>query len=96
MEIGKKINFPEKGPMRGQYKYYVAKKFCMFYFTVINSEDLASVLLEMFVLINLLSTLTQARIRVQKVTEGTKDAYKGAVYLLYGNIPKILFDFFLF
>ena len=29
------------------------KKFCMFYFTVINSEDLASVLLEMIVLINL-------------------------------------------
>ena len=39
MEIGK-INFPEKGPMSGQYKYCIAKKFYMFYFTVINSEDL--------------------------------------------------------
>ena len=52
MEIGR-INFPEKGPKRGQYKYTIAKKFCMFYFTVINSEDLASALLEMLVLINL-------------------------------------------
>ena len=39
--------------MRGQYKFCTAVKFCMFYFTVINSEDLASVLLEMIVLINL-------------------------------------------
>ena len=29
------------------------KRKCIFYFTVINSEDLASVLLELFVLINL-------------------------------------------
>ena len=35
--------------MRGQYKFCIAKKFCMFYLTVINSKDLASVLL---VLIN--------------------------------------------
>ena len=35
--------------MRGQYKLCIAKKFCMFYFTVINSEDLVSVLLEMLV-----------------------------------------------
>ena len=47
------FNFPEKGPMRGQYKFCIAKKFCMFYFTVIDSEDLASDLLEMLVLINL-------------------------------------------
>ena len=39
--------------MRGQYKYCIAKKFCMFYFTVINSEYFASVLLEMFVSFNL-------------------------------------------
>ena len=48
-----RVNFPEKGPMRSQYKFCIAKMFCMFYFTVIDSEDLASVLLEMFVLINL-------------------------------------------
>ena len=35
--------------MRGQYKFYIAKKYCMFYFTVIDSEDLASGLLEMLV-----------------------------------------------
>ena len=52
MEIGR-VNFPEKGPMRGQYKFFIAKKFCIFYFTVINSEELASVLLEMRVLINI-------------------------------------------
>ena len=52
MEIGR-VNVLEKGSMRGQYKFCIAKKFCMFYFTVINSEDLASVLLEMLVLINL-------------------------------------------
>ena len=51
MGIGR-VNFPEKGPM-GQYKFCIAKKFCMFYFTVINSEDLASVLLEMLVFINI-------------------------------------------
>ena len=39
--------------MRSQYKFCIAKKFCMFYFIGINSEDLASVLLEMLVLINL-------------------------------------------
>ena len=54
MGIGR-VNFPEKGPMRGQYKFCIAKKFRMFYFTVINSEDLASVLLEMLVLIHLYS-----------------------------------------
>ena len=48
-----RVNFSEKGPMRGQYKFCIAKKFRMFYFTVINSEDLASVLLEMLVLTNL-------------------------------------------
>ena len=47
-----RVNFPEKGPMRGQYKFCIAKKFCLFYFKVINSEDLASVLLEILVLIN--------------------------------------------
>ena len=52
MGIGR-VNFPEKAPMRGQYKFCIAKTFCMVYFTVINSEDLASVLLEMLVLINL-------------------------------------------
>ena len=52
MEIGR-LNSPEKGPMRGPFKYCIAKKFCMFYFIVIKSEDLVSVLLEMFVLINL-------------------------------------------
>ena len=52
MGIGR-VNFPEKGPMMGQYKFCIAKKFWMFYFTVINSENLASVLLEMLVLINL-------------------------------------------
>ena len=44
-----RVNFPEKGPMRGQYKFCIAKKFCLFYFTVIYSEDLASVSLEMLV-----------------------------------------------
>ena len=39
--------------MRDQYKFCIAKKFCMCYFIVINSEDLASFLLEMLVLINL-------------------------------------------
>ena len=34
-------------------KFCIAKKFCMFYFTVINSDDLASVLLEMLGLISL-------------------------------------------
>ena len=48
-----RVNFPEKWPMRGQYKFCIAKKFCMFYFTIINFEDLASVLLEILVLINL-------------------------------------------
>ena len=48
MGIGR-VNFPE----RGQYEFCIAKKFCMFYFIVINSEDLVSVLLEMLVLINL-------------------------------------------
>ena len=52
MGIGR-VNFPEKGLMRGQYKVCIANKFCMFYFTVFNSEDLASVLLEIIVLINL-------------------------------------------
>ena len=51
MGIGR-VHFPEKGPMRDQYKFCIAKTFCL-YFTVINSEDLASVLLEMLVLINL-------------------------------------------
>ena len=49
----RRVNFPEKGTMTGQYKFCIAKTFCIFYFTVINSEDLASVLLEMLVLINL-------------------------------------------
>ena len=48
-----RLNFPDKGPMSGQYKFCIAKKFCLFYFTVTNFEDLASVLLEMLVLINL-------------------------------------------
>ena len=52
MGIGR-VNFTEKGPMRGQYEFFIAKKCCLFYFTVINSEDLASVLLEMLVRINL-------------------------------------------
>ena len=52
MGIGR-VNFSEKGPMRGQYKFCIAKKYCMFYFTIIYSEDLASVSLEMLVLINL-------------------------------------------
>ena len=43
MEIGR-VNFPEKGPMRGQCKFCIAKRFCKVYFTVINSEDLASVI----------------------------------------------------
>ena len=50
MGIGK-VNFPEKGSMRGQYKFCIAKKvlYVLFY---INSEDSASVLLGMLVLIN--------------------------------------------
>ena len=52
MGIGR-VNFPKKGPMRGQYKFCIAKILCMFYFTIIDSEDLAYVLLEMLVLINL-------------------------------------------
>ena len=52
MGIGR-VNFPEKGPMRGQYKFCISKTFCMFYFTVIDSDDLTSVSLEMLVLINL-------------------------------------------
>ena len=52
MGIGR-VNFTEKGPLRGQYKFCIGKTFCMFYFTVIDSEDLASVLLGMLVLINL-------------------------------------------
>ena len=52
MGIGR-VNFPEKGPMKGRYKFCIAKKICVFYFTVINSEDLNSVLLEILVLINL-------------------------------------------
>ena len=52
MGIGR-VNSPEKGPVRDQYKFCIAKWFCMFYFTVINSEVLASALLEMLVLINL-------------------------------------------
>ena len=51
MEIGRLI-FPE-GPIRGQYKYCIAEKFFMLYFTVINSEDLTYVSLQMFVVINM-------------------------------------------
>ena len=64
MEIGR-INFPEKGPMRGQYKYCIAKKVLYVLVYSFYSEDLSlcftsdtiltvsEVLLEMFVLINL-------------------------------------------
>ena len=48
-----------KGPMRGQYKHSITKKVCMFYFTIIYSEDLASVLLEMFMLISKVLWLSQ-------------------------------------
>ena len=44
MGIGR-VNFSEKGPLRRQYKFCIGNKFCMLYFTVIYSEDLASVLL---------------------------------------------------
>ena len=67
----------------------------MFYFTVINSADLAYVLLEVLTLINLLGTLTRTRIRVRRVTV-QKEAHQGTVYLLYGNIPKNLFVLFSF
>ena len=51
--------------MRGQHKFCYAQKFCISYFTVINSEDSAFVLLEMFELFNLYGILTQIRIRYE-------------------------------
>ena len=55
--------------MRGQYIFCIAKGFCMFYFTVINSEDLASILLEILVIINLSGTLTQTIIMARRGLE---------------------------
>ena len=47
-----KVNFPEKGPMRGQYKFCIAKNLVCSILQLLILKTVA-VLLEMLVLINL-------------------------------------------
>ena len=84
MAIGR-VNFPGKGPMRGQF-VFIWSESCLFFsvviqllffFSVIISGDSVSYLHEMVVLISLDGTLTQTRIGTGRVTFPSKRTMTG-------------------